>query len=65
MANCEYFWSRGCDPEDDRSADEIAADNPGAQFMCLKTMTQVGPDDRLAEPDICDGDRECFANSGA
>jgi hypothetical protein len=37
--------------------------NPGVQFVCQKTMTQVGPDDRLAEPDICDGDRECFAEA--
>ena len=29
-------------------------------FSCLKTCTNVGPDDDLVAPELCHGNRECF-----
>jgi hypothetical protein len=31
-----------------------------AQYWCLETMSQVGPDDALVAPDHCRRGRECY-----
>jgi len=59
-ARCYYLWSRGCDPGDDRSVVDIMLDYPSAQFVCLRTMIQVGPDGELIGPDVCTETRGCF-----
>lgn len=54
------FYGRRWASEKELQAELAVVDAP---FSCLRTCQAWGPDDEVAAPETCDGERPCFEPS--
>lgn len=57
---CQYLRTKKCYIPTQGSENFLAETSPGSQYWCIRTMTVMGPDDKVVSPDDCDGHRTCF-----
>lgn len=57
---CEHLSSKTMDYDPDERPGLLREDDDCMVYMCLKSMTPVGPDNADAAPSLCNPARSCF-----
>lgn len=61
---CKYLRTKTSYVPSDRSPDYLRESSPTAQYWCIHTMRELGPDDRFVSPEDCQTGRGCFHTTG-
>ena len=62
---CKYLRTKiSYLPAEERPTDFLRESDPSAQYWCIHTMREVGPDDRFVSPEDCQTGRDCFLPIG-